>query len=120
MVRRERQGEGASAGTASRKTLILSDMYQTGLTPEQLYTQVSDLCVKRGVSRFIGIGPDLSAQADKIQIADKQFFLDVRHFLTSDVFSSLRDELILLKGARRFGFDQITEQLEQKVHETIL
>ena len=120
MVRRERQGEEASAGTAPRKTLILSDMYQTGLTPEQLYTQVSDLCVKRGVSRFIGIGPDLSAQADKIQIADKQFFLDVRHFLTSDVFSSLRDELILLKGARRFGFDQITEQLEQKVHETIL
>jgi alanine racemase len=28
--------------------------------------------------------------------------------------------MILLKGARPFGFDQITEQLEQKVHETIL
>ncbi len=102
------------------KTLILSDMYQTGVSPEQLYAQVSDLCVKRGIQKFIGIGPDLSAQADKIQIADKQFFLDVQHFLTSDTFSSLRNELILLKGARSFGFDQITEQLEQKVHETIL
>ena len=110
MVRRE----------ASKKTLILSDMYQTGVSPDQLYAQVSDLCVKRGIQKFIGIGPDLSAQADKIQIADKQFFLDVQHFLTSDTFSSLRDELILLKGARSFGFDQITEQLEQKVHETIL
>ena len=103
-----------------RKTLILSDMYQTGVAPEQLYAQVSDLCVKRGIQKFIGIGTDLSAQADKIQIADKQFFLDVQHFLTSDAFSSLRNELILLKGARSFGFDQITEQLEQKVHETIL
>ena len=103
-----------------RKTLILSDMYQTGVAPEQLYAQVSDLCVKRGIQKFIGIGTDLSAQADKIQIADKQFFLDVQHFLTSDTFSSLRNELILLKGARSFGFDQITEQLEQKVHETIL
>ena len=103
-----------------RKTLILSDMYQTGVASEQLYAQVSDLCVKRGIQKFIGIGTDLSAQADKIQIVDKQFFLDVQHFLTSDTFSSLRNELILLKGARSFGFDQITEQLEQKVHETIL
>ena len=103
-----------------RKTLILSDMYQTGVAPEQLYAQVSDLCVKRGIQKFIGVGPDLSAQADKVQIADKQFFLDVQHFLTSDTFGSLRDELILLKGARSFGFDRISEQLEQKVHETIL
>ena len=103
-----------------RKTLILSDMYQTGVASEQLYAQVSDLCVKRGIQKFIGIGTELSAQADKIQIVDKQFFLDVQHFLTSDTFSSLRNELILLKGARSFGFDQITEQLEQKVHETIL
>ena len=110
----------ASRPSLLSKTLILSDMYQTGVSPEQLYAQVSDLCVKRGIQKFIGIGPDLSAQADKILIADKQFFLDVQHFLASDTFGGLRDELILLKGARSFGFDQITEQLEQKVHETIL
>jgi alanine racemase len=85
-----------------------------------LYAQVSDLCVKRGISKFIGIGPELTAQADKILIADKQFFADVQHFLSSEAFAGLRNELILLKGARTFGFDQITEQLEQKVHETIL
>ena len=60
------------------------------------------------------------AQADKIQVSDKQFFADVPHFLSSEIFANLRNELILLKGARSFGFDQITEQLEQKVHETIL
>ena len=102
------------------KTLILSDMFQTGTSPEALYTQVSDLCVKRGIDKFIGIGPELTAQADRIRIADKQFFADVNHFLASDTFNGLDDELILLKGARPFGFDRITEQLEQKVHETIL
>ena len=105
---------------ASKKTLILSDMFQTGTSPEALYTQVSDLCVKRGIDKFIGIGPELTAQADRIRIADKQFFADVNHFLASDAFNDLHDELILLKGARPFGFDRITEQLEQKVHETIL
>ena len=103
-----------------RKTLVLSDIFQTGTSPEVLYAQVSDLAIKRGITKFIGIGPELTAQADKIQIADKQFFADVNHFLSSDAFVALRDEMILLKGARQFGFDLITEQLEQKVHETIL
>ena len=104
----------------NKRTLILSDLFQTGLSSEQLYTQVSDLCVKRGIEKFIGIGPELTSQSDKIQISDKLFFADVPHFLSSDAFTSLHDELILLKGARPFGFDLITEQLEQKVHETIL
>lgn len=108
-----------SAGSLT-KTLILSDIFQTGTPPDKLYAQVSDLAVKRGINKFIGIGPELSVQADRIQIADKQFFADVNHFLSSDAFAALHHELILLKGARPFGFDQITEQLEQKVHETIL
>ena len=105
---------------AKKKTLVLSDIFQTGVSSAELYAQVSELATKRGITKFIGIGPELTAQADKIQIADKQFFADVKHFLSSDAFTSLRDEMILLKGARPFGFDLITEQLEQKVHETIL
>ena len=105
---------------AKKRTLILSDIFQTGTSPETLYAQVSELAVKRGITKFIGIGPEISAQADKIQIADKAFFISVPHFLSSDAFVNLRNELVLLKGARPFGFDQITEQLEQKVHETIL
>lgn len=103
-----------------RRTLILSDIFQSGSTPEALYEQVGQLVAKRGVERFVGIGPELAAQADRIPTADKAFFGDVSQFLASDLFAGLHDELILLKGARRFGFDRITELLEQKVHETIL
>jgi len=112
--------ESSNGKSNLKKTLILSDIYQTGATPEVLYAQVSDLAAKRGISQFIGVGPELTAQADKIQIADKQFFMDVPHFLSSTTFAGLRNALVLLKGARSFGFDQITEQLEQKMHETIL
>ena len=103
-----------------KSTLILSDIFQSGSSPEALYAQVSDLCLKRGVEKFIGIGPELFSQADRIRINEKFFYTDVQHFLSSEVFTGLRNELILLKGARNFGFDQITEQLEQKVHEAIL
>jgi alanine racemase len=118
-----RESSSPKLGEARRglnKTLILSDMFQTGTPPDQLYAQVSDLCLKRGIDKFIGIGPELTAQADRIHIVHKQFFADVNHFLASSTFNDLHDELILLKGARSFGFDKITEQLEQKVHETIL
>ena len=120
MQRRLSDTHHSTLNTQLKKTLILSDIFQTGTSPETLYAQVSELAVKRGVERFIGIGPEISAQVDKIQIANKAFFADVPHFLSSEAFANLRNELILLKGARSFGFDQITEQLEQKVHETIL
>ena len=103
-----------------RRTLILSDIFQSGLRPRELYRQVSDLCVERGVEKFIGIGSELSEQADEIKVPEKFFFSSVDQFIHSEVFRSLRDEVILLKGARKFGFDQLTELLVQKVHETIL
>lgn len=112
--------EDSSVRKGLDKTLVLSDIFQTGTSPEALYAQVSDLCLKRGISKFIGIGPELTAQADRIKVADKLFYADVDHFLASKAIANLRNELILLKGARPFGFDRITEQLEQKVHETIL
>jgi Alr-MurF fusion protein len=53
-------------------------------------------------------------------VKEKHFFHDVTSFIHSDVFETLRNEVILIKGARRFGFDNITELLVKKVHETIL
>ena len=102
------------------RTLILSDIYQTGEPLEQLYTSVSNLSLKRGVNKIIGIGPEIMAHADIIKVPEKFFFHDVTSFIHSTVFENLRDEVILIKGARRFGFDNITELLVKKVHETIL
>lgn len=103
-----------------KRTLILSDIYQSGEQPDALYKEVSELAIKRGVEKFIGIGKAIKAQADDIKIADKFFFSNVEELIRSEVFRSLRDEVILIKGSRSFGFDHITELLEQKVHETIL
>ena len=115
------------------RTLILSDIYQSGVTPHELYHRVLELAVKRGVTKFIGIGKEIKrilADEGGGQIAGGQtaklpgtvafFFEDVEEFLRSEAFKGLRNEIVLIKGARDFGFDQITEMLEQKVHETIL
>ena len=103
-----------------KRTLILSDISQSGESADRLYAEVSSLAVKRGVEKFIGIGPQLMTEADKIEVTEKHFFADCKAFIHSDVFSGLRDEVILIKGARSFGFDNLTELLVKKVHETTL
>ncbi len=102
------------------RTLIISDIDQSGRQPSELYKEVSNLAVKRGVSQLIGIGQQLSANRNLIEMPKKFFFPTVEAFEKSEVFAQLHDEVILLKGARRFNFDQLTERLERKVHETIL
>ena len=103
-----------------KRTLILSDIQQSGQKPDKLYSIVSELAEKRGVDKFIGIGSVIAEHKDRISITEKHFFADVPTFISSETFHALSDEVILLKGARQFGFDHITELLEQKVHETIL
>lgn len=103
-----------------RRTLILSDIQQSGMAPADLYREVSRLAKERGVEKFIGIGPVISDNANEIDINEKFFFNSVSSFLDSTVFRTLRDEVILIKGARQFGFDQITDLLVEKVHETVL
>lgn len=104
------------------RVLILSDILQSGRSPADLYAHVARQVQGRGLERFIGIGPAISASAgcfDSLQ-AECEFYATTEEFLASESFHSLRSSMILLKGARVFQFDKITKLLEQKVHETIL
>ena len=103
-----------------KRTLILSDIEQSGMTDVQLYQQVSEFAVNRGVEKFIGIGKALKANAEAISVGEKHFFADADEFIASGTFEDLHDEVILIKGARRFSFDRITDLLVEKVHETTL
>ena len=102
-------------------TLILSDIEQSDLEPDDLYQEVAKQAAKRHVQKLIGIGKQqLSANKRNLLIPQQYYFPTVDAFIRSKEFRNLHDEVILLKGARRFGFDQLTELLVQKVHETTL
>jgi alanine racemase len=102
-----------------KRTLILSDLLETGQSVPTLYHRVAQLVHSRSVDKIIGIGRDITSCQDLFDM-EKYFFYTTDEFLASDVFSHLRKENILIKGARHFNFDRICEDLEQKVHETIL
>ena len=102
-----------------KRTLILSDVHQVGEKPELFYGKVADLVRSRGIDKFIGVGMWLKKYAEKFTM-ESCFFDDTTQLMQSDVFLSLRNEVVLIKGARAYRFDEVSEQLELKVHETIL
>lgn len=102
-----------------KKSLILSDIVQSGKDNKQLYREVSELLKRNAVDRLIGIGKHISAYHDVFHF-EKTFFTDTNAFLTDFPVSEFKDETILLKGARKFEFEKISNYLQQKAHETVL
>lgn len=102
-----------------KRTLILSDIPEAGMSPEILYKQIAELLKSKSVDRLIGVGPDISSYAELFSI-EKTFFPDTRALISHFHALSIADETILLKGARKFEFEQISRILTQKVHETVL
>ena len=103
------------------KTIILSDILQTGAPDHQLYKQVSLLLRNYGIKRFIGIGPAINkAQQLFAAFTGSSFYPDTESFLQSRPEQLIRNELVLIKGARPFGFEKIAQRLQQKVHGTVL
>ncbi len=100
-------------------TLILSDMEQTGLDSEALYSRVADMVRSRAVSTLIGVGPSISRHA-ALFAPSAHFFPSSEALLQSKLFSSLSDQVILVKGARSFHFERLVESLELRRHETVL
>lgn len=103
-----------------KRTLIISDIEQSGMTDEDLYGEVAQLIELKNVEKIIGIGPHISAYSHLFSTQNKHFFATSEAFARSKEIRQIRDEVVLLKGARRFGFERLTDLLVKKVHETIL
>jgi alanine racemase len=101
-----------------KKTVILSDIVQSGLDEEELYSRISRLLITHKVNRVIVIGPTISKYQKK--------FINCSPFLSTDDFIQDLDRLgfdretVLIKGARVFGFERIVKRLEEKTHDTVL
>nr|WP_321405378.1 bifunctional UDP-N-acetylmuramoyl-tripeptide:D-alanyl-D-alanine ligase/alanine racemase [uncultured Carboxylicivirga sp.] len=104
---------GAKKGLS--KTLILSDIFQSGMSSEAWFEQIQRLMKLKNIERFIGIGPELYKATN-----GKNAYRSTEEFLSHAHINSFKDEAILLKGSRSFSFEHISSFLEQRRHKTIL
>lgn len=106
-----------------KKTIILSDILQSGKNDRDLYFEIANSLNQKNISRLFGIGPHISKhyQAfEKVPGMKSFFYTDMDAFLKEFPLLNFSNETILLKGARIFEFERIGHLLEQKVHQTVL
>ncbi|NOT75079.1 MAG: bifunctional UDP-N-acetylmuramoyl-tripeptide:D-alanyl-D-alanine ligase/alanine racemase [Cyclobacteriaceae bacterium] len=101
-----------------KKTLILSDVLQSGLPVSELIKDIKELIADGQVKKFIGIGPTLFAHQSSFESGD--FFPSTSAFLEKFNSDSFADEVVLIKGARSFQFEKIAQRLQRKVHGTVM
>jgi alanine racemase len=102
------------------RTVVLSDILQSGKSQDCLYREIAGLLSGKNVGKLIGIGHEISARAESFS-CEKYFFETTEAFL-SQLGSKVNfsDEAILVKGSRDFKFERIVRALEDKAHKTVL
>jgi alanine racemase len=101
------------------KTLILSDIHQTGIPPKELYKNLIQLLETKGIQQFVGVGEDIYQFKDLFKIRS-WFYKDTDDFLAKFDTTLIKNQIVLIKGARHFEFERISKLLTQKVHDTVL
>lgn len=102
-----------------KRSLIVSDLLESGEEPGKLYAKLSDLCRNKKISRIIGVGNQISKYAELFS-GDKQFFLYTSSLIEALPAIDFNNECILIKGARVFEFEKVSSWLQEKTHETVL
>lgn len=100
-------------------TLILSDVMHETMAPSRLYQAVATLLKHRNIDRLIGIGEEFMNNSRYFDGA-ATFYPDTATFMASVSPGDFDSELILIKGAPQFHFEQIADMLEARQHETVL
>ena len=103
----------------TKKTLILSDILQSGVEAKYWTKSVSDLIKQNKIDRFIGIGKNLSDYQNLFN-EHSSFHDSTETFLKNLNEDEFTNEIVLVKGARAFAFEKIVARLQRKVHGTIM
>jgi len=101
------------------RVVILSDMLQSGMPEADLYGQISQLLKNKGVNQLIGIGPGIGRHQMSFALPAK-FYASTEEFLACFRPSDFQQSVILVKGARPFAFERISNRLTERTHGTVL
>ncbi|MEJ2003568.1 MAG: Mur ligase family protein, partial [Cyclobacteriaceae bacterium] len=101
---------------AMKKTLIVSDVLQSGLAPEEWTSRISDMARTANVDRVIAVGPEWN----RLHPEGIDAYGNTSELEETLGTISFDSEFILVKGARSFELERIVRKLEEKIHGTLL
>ena len=101
-----------------KKSLIITDFIE-GKNSVLLYHEVAELTNQQHFDQIFLIGDEIS-QHENLFHSETFTFNNTNQLIESTKLNTLENELILLKGARKFEIDQLKTFLELQKHDTVL
>lgn len=103
-----------------RKTLILTDLVESGLDADSMQEQVAELIRPRAIQKVIAVGSALSTIGKRLPDREVYAFSSTRALIDALESLQLEHEIILIKGARKFRLERVSRILELQNHATRL
>jgi Alr-MurF fusion protein len=101
------------------KTLIISEMYQTGLSKKDFNESIFKLVSKYKIDLAVFVGQQFEKQCFQNTVF-KTIFYD-NEINVSEITNQIpQNAIMLIKGARHFKFEKIVNQFSEQSHQTVL
>ena len=103
----------------SKKSLVLTDIIGVNANSQELYEEVSELVNDQNFDNVFLIGEEITQFKDLFK--SKTFtFVDTQELIDNKHLTEIENQIILLKGARKFEIEKLKDLLELRKHDTVL
>ncbi len=103
----------------SKKSLVLTDIVGVNSNAKELYEEVSELVNEQHFDSVFLIGDEISNFCELFK-AKTYTFIDTKELIESKYLTEIENQIILLKGARKFEIERLKDILELRKHDTVL
>ncbi|MCL1851339.1 MAG: bifunctional UDP-N-acetylmuramoyl-tripeptide:D-alanyl-D-alanine ligase/alanine racemase [Bacteroidetes bacterium] len=103
----------------SKRTLIISDFEQVNWG-EKEYMELSKIFDNHNITKMVVVGTEMRKRHGYFPVVEKHFYTTTNELLAHLDVINIRDEAVLVKGARSFRFERVVQALQLKTHQTIL
>ncbi|MBL1221600.1 bifunctional UDP-N-acetylmuramoyl-tripeptide:D-alanyl-D-alanine ligase/alanine racemase [Chryseobacterium sp. L7] len=103
----------------SKKSLVLTDIVGVNSNSQELYEEVSELVNDQKFDSVFLIGDEISKFSELFN-AKTSTFVNTQELIDSKHLTEIENQIILLKGARKFEIEKLKDILELRKHDTVL
>lgn len=103
----------------SKKSLVLTDIFDVNSNSKELYEEVSELVNEQKFDSVFLIGEEIT-QFRELFKANTFTFINTKELIDSKHLTEIENQIILLKGARKFEIEKLKDLLELRKHDTVL
>lgn len=102
-----------------KKSLVLTDIVGVNSNSKELYEEVSELVNEQKFDSVFLIGDEISKFSELFK-AKTFTFINTQELIESKYLTEIENQIILLKGARKFEIERLKDLLELRKHDTVL